>query len=101
FQAPISNLTYTVGGVPTATAATYAYFYNTGSTSLGICLDAGCFLGFLAATSLLYSGPESAPTILPGTYIESQLLFAAPPTVSEPPGVITITAGAPEPSAFW
>lgn len=77
FDAPISGFVYTLNGSPVSVGPVDVEFFNISDFGLiNVCFF-GCVAsgsvtnGFVIEGPQVYSGLESAPTILPGTYAET------------------------------
>lgn len=69
FSAAFSNFTYTLNGSVVATPpVTQLIFWTTGLGGFDFCFAGPCSPGMEIIGPQLYSGPESAPTILTGVY---------------------------------
>lgn len=91
------GLLYTVNGRVVPLPDGFVYVYGGMSAPFGICFNAGCTRGFqMKGPQQVYSGPESAPTILTGTFPQTQLTLVLPGVgnFDQPPGVIYISEGA-------
>lgn len=100
FDAPVTNLIYTLNGNVVNVGTVDVAFYNLG---LGGLIDVG-FFGSAATNTPLngfellgpqaYSGPEAAPTILPGAYTETRnTLYVASGPNAQTVGNVSITVG--------
>lgn len=102
FQPAISSiryagLLYMVNGRMVPLPDGFVYVYRGGTGPFGICFNAGCTRGFqMVGPQQVYLGPESAPTILTGTFAQTGLTFVLPGVgnFEQTPGVISISEGA-------
>ena len=101
FIAPISNFVYTLNGTPVNVSPVALATFNSA--------DFGLFnLGFLGSSPAppfptnglelygpqMYTGPESSPTIVPGTYFASlDSAFVSAIGYQFPTGIVTISGG--------
>jgi hypothetical protein len=92
-----AGLLYTVNGRLVPLPDGFVYVYRGGIGPFGICFNAGCTRGFqMVGPQQVYLGPESAPTILTGTFSQTALTFVLPGVgnSAQSPGVVSISEGA-------
>lgn len=104
FTPVISNFSYTLNGVTTTPATESATFYGTSYLGLlDVCFTATCPIttrDFIIEGLQAYSGSESTPTILLGSYTPTFASFDYVLLTSESNVNITGTTVTPEPSSL-
>jgi len=99
-----SSFSYSLGGAPVAITPTFIRFFSgTNDGGFAICFDgttfATCSEGLATDGPQMYTGTTSAPTLVPGTFVQDGLSVIVDSTTFSEPNT-TLQATVPEPSTL-
>lgn len=107
FSFAFSDFNYTLDGSPVAITPTFIRFFSgTNFGGFAICFDgttfATCTEGLATDGPQMYTGTTSAPTLTPGTFLQSGLgAIVGGTTYPEDNPTTLVAAAVPEPSTAW
>jgi hypothetical protein len=106
FSFAFSDFSYTLDGSPVAITPSFIRFFSgTNFGGFAICLDGStfgtCSEGLATDGPQMYTGTPSAPTLIPGTFVQDGLGVISDSITYGEPNTTLVGTAVPEPSALF